>query len=141
MSDYTKTGKKVKCINSKRIDLTYKKVYDVFIDVNGEEFVIDEAGDWHYDIMDFPSWLEVFDDVAEVTNTTNTVSTTNETKQKFNVGDIVKVVDIGYIYQATSDVKVGDVGVITYVDSDYVMSPYRVEFDDDYWWFTDKWLS
>ena len=64
-SSYTKTGKKVKCINSKRIDLTYKKVYDVFIDVNGEEFVIDEAGDWHYDIMDFPYWLEVFDDVAE----------------------------------------------------------------------------
>ena len=48
------------------------------------------------------------------------------------------MVDIGYIYQATSDIKVGDVGVITYVDSDYVMSPYRVEFDDVYWWFTDK---
>ena len=46
MSDYTKTGKKVKCINSKRIDLTYKKVYDIFIDVDGEEFVIDESGDW-----------------------------------------------------------------------------------------------
>ena len=47
MRDYTKTGKKVKCINSKRIDLTYKKVYDIFIDVDGEEFVIDESGDWH----------------------------------------------------------------------------------------------
>ena len=57
---------------------------------------------------------------------------------KFKVGDKVKVVDIEYISQATSDIKVGDVGVITYVDSDYVMSPYRVEFDDVYWWFTDK---
>ena len=44
MSDYTETGKKVKCINSKRIDLTYKKVYGVFIDINGEEFVVDDAG-------------------------------------------------------------------------------------------------
>ena len=30
MGDYTKTGKKVMCINNNRIDLTYKKVYDVF---------------------------------------------------------------------------------------------------------------
>ena len=59
---------------------------------------------------------------------------------KFKVGDKVKVVDIGYIPCGWRDIKVGDVGVITYVDSDsdYEMSPYRVEFDDDYWWFTDK---
>ena len=101
-SDYTKTGKKVMCINSNQRDLTYKKVYDVFTTQDG---VVDKA---------------------------------NETKPKFKVGDKVKVVDIGYISQATSDIKVGDVGVITYVDSDYVTSPYRVEFDDDYWWFTDK---
>ena len=137
-SNYTKTGKKVKCVNTKRVDLIYKKVYDVFIDVNSEEFVIDEAGDWRYDSMEFPCWIEVFDDVAEATNTANNVSTTNKTKPKFKVGDKVKVVDIGCISQATSDIKVGDVGVITYVDSDYEMSPYRVEFDDDYWWFTDK---
>ena len=88
--------------------------------------------------MYFPYWSEVFDDVAEATNTTNNVNDTNETKPKFKVGDKVKVVDIEYVSQATSDIKVGDVGVITYVDSDYVMSPYRVEFDDVYWWFTDK---
>ena len=134
-SNYTKTGKKVKCINSGQIYLIYKKVYDVFIDVDGDEFVIDEAGDLHYDIMEFPLWIEVFDDTDD---TTNEVNTTNETKLKFKVGDTVKVVDIGYISQSTSDIKVGDVGVITHVDSDYDVSPYRVEFDDDYWWFTDK---
>ena len=112
MSDYTKTGKKVKCINSKRIDLTYKKVYGVFIDVDGEEFVIDESGDWRYDSMDFPSWLEVYDDVDEATNTANDVNTTNETKQKFNVGDTVKVTSTDYICQYDKDIKVGDVGVI-----------------------------
>ena len=79
-SGYTKTGKKVRCINSNRRDLTYKKVYDVFIDVNGDEFVIDEAGDWSYDSMEFPLWCEVFDDTAD---TTNKVNTTNETKLKF----------------------------------------------------------
>ena len=140
-SSYTKTGKKVKRINSGSIDLIYKKVYDVFIDVNGDEFVIDEAGDWCYDSMEFPLWCEVFDDTADTTNNVVNVvnvNTTNETKPKFKVGDTVKVVDIEYIYQATSDIKVGDVGVITHVDSDYEVSPYRVEFDDDYWWFTDK---
>ena len=97
MSDYTKTGKKVKCININRNDLTYKKVYDVFIDDDGEEFVIDESGDWRYDSMEFPSWLEVFDDVAEATNTTNNVNDTNETKPKFKVGDTVRVVNTDYI--------------------------------------------
>ena len=124
-SNYNKTGKKVKCISSGRTDLIYKKVYDVFIDNKGKEFVIDEAGDRCYESMEFPLWCGVFDDA-------------NETKHKSKVGDKVRVVDIGYISQATSDIKVGDVGVITYVDSDYVISPYRVEFDDDYWWFTDK---
>ena len=134
-SNYTKTGKKVKCIASGRIDLIYKKVYDVFIDISGAEFVIDEAGDWRYDSMEFPLWCEVFDNTVDTTSNTKTP---NETKPKFKVGDKVKVVDIEYISQATSDIKVGDVGVIAWVDSDYVMSPYRVEFDDDYWWFTDK---
>ena len=134
-SNYTKTGKKVKCINSKRIDLIYNKVYDVFIDVSGEEFVIDEACDWRYDSMEFPLWREVFDDTAD---TTNKVNTTNETKLKFKVGDTVKVTSIDYICQYDKNIKVGDVGVIIYVDSDYVMSPYHVEFDDSYWWFTDK---
>ena len=110
MRDYTKTGKKVKCIDSGRIDLIYKKVYDVFIDVNGDEFVIDESGDWRYDSIEFPYWIEIFDGVAEATNTTNNVSTANtvsaanETKPKFKVGDTVRMVDIRYIYQATSDI-------------------------------------
>ena len=95
--DYTKTGKKVKCINSGQIDLIYKKVYDVFIGVNGEEFVIDESGDWRYDSMEFPYWLEVFDDVAEATNTANGVNTTNETNHKFKEGDKVMVVNTDYI--------------------------------------------
>ena len=130
-SSYTKTGKKVKCVNTKRVDLIYKKVYDVFVDVNSEEFVIDEAGDWRYDSMEFPCWVEVFDDVAEATN---------KTKPKFKVGDKVKVVDIGDIPCGLRLSQIGDVGVITYVDSDsdYEMIQYRVEFDDDYWWFTDK---
>ena len=134
-SNYNKTGKKVKCISSGRTDLIYKKVYDVFVDNGGHEFVIDESCDRFYDSMEFPFWIKVFDDTAD---TTNDIHDTNETKPKFKVGDTVNVVDIGYISQATSDIKVGDVGVITYVDSYFVMSPYRVEFDDDYWWFTDR---
>lgn len=132
MSDYTKTSRKVKSIYDGRVDLTYNEVYDVFIDNKGDEFIIDDVGDKRYWSISDDDYYELVDDVAEATNTTN------ETKLKFKVGDKVKVVDIGYISQATSDIKVGDVGVITYVDSDYVMSPYRVEFDDDYWWFTDK---
>ena len=123
-SNYTKTGKKVKSINSDRVDLTYNEVYDVFIDNKGDEFIIDDVGDKRY-------WSISDDDYYELVGD-------NETKHKFKVGDKIKVVDIWYISQATSDINVGDVGVITYVDSDYVMSPYRVEFDDDYWWFTDK---
>ena len=134
-SNYNKTGKKVKCISSGRTDLIYKKVYDVFVDNGGHEFVIDESCDRFYDSMEFPFWIKVFDDTVD---TTNDIRDTNETKPKFKVGDTVNVVDIGYISQATSDIKVGDVGVITYVDSYFVMSPYRVEFDDDYWWFTDR---
>ena len=131
-SNYTKTGKKVKSIYDGRVDLTYNEVYDVFIDNKGDEFIIDDVGDKRYWSISDDDYYELVDDVAEATNTTN------ETKLKFKVGDKVKVVDIGYISQATSDIKVGDVGVITYVDSDCAMSPYRVEFDDDYWWFTDK---
>lgn len=131
-SNYTKTSKKVKSIYDGRVDLTYNEIYDVFIDNKGDEFIIDDVGDKRYWSISDDDYYELVDDVAEATNTTN------ETKPKFKVGDKVKVVDIGYISQATSDIKVGDVGVITYVDSDYVLSPYRVEFDDDYWWFTDK---
>ena len=128
-SNYTKTGKKVMCINSNRRDLTYKKVYDVFTNQDSEDFIIDDVGDKRYESLEFPYWCETSDGM---------VDKANETKPKFKVGDVVKVVDIGYISQYTSDIKVGDVGVITYVDSDHAITPYRVEFDDDYWWFTDK---
>ena len=131
-SGYTKTSKKVKSIYDGRIDLTYNEIYDVFIDNKGDEFIIDDVGDKRYWSISDDDYYELVDDVAEANNTTD------ETSPRFKVGDKVRVVDIGYIYHI-SDIKVGDVGVITYVDSDYVMSPYRVEFDDDdYWWFTDK---
>ena len=129
MSDYTKTGKKVMCINSNRIDLTYKKVYDVFTNKDSAEFIIDDVGDKRYESLEFPYWCEKSDGMADKAN---------ETNPKFKVGDKVRVVDIRYISQDTSDIKVGDVGVIAYVDSDCAISPYRVEFDDDWWWFTDK---
>ena len=132
MSDCIKTGKKVKSVDYNYIDLTYNEIYDVFIDSDGDEFIIDDVGDKRYGGIDDKCYYELVDDKVDTANTAN------ETEIKFKVGDKVKVVDIGYISQATSDIKVGDVGVITYVDSDYVMSPYRVEFDDDYWWFTDK---
>ena len=128
-SGYTKTGKKVMCINSNRRDLTYKKVYDVFTTQDSVDFIIDDVGDKRYESLEFPYWCEKSDGM---------VDKANETKHKFKVGDKVKVVDIWYISQTTSDIKVGDVGVIAYVDSDCLISPYRVEFDDDYWWFTDK---
>ena len=44
MSDYTKTGKKVKSIYDGRFDLTYNGVYDVFIDNKGDEFIMDDGG-------------------------------------------------------------------------------------------------
>ena len=207
-SGYTKTGKKVRCINSNRRDLTYKKVYDVFTTQDSADFIIDDVGDKRYESLEFPYWCEKSDGMDDKANGTkpkfkvgdkvkvvdtkqisqwtkdidvgyvgvvvkiddnitpykvkfddyrvhdnwwftdkcielvddvsSDTNTTNETKPKFKVGDKVKIVDIGYISQATSDIKVGDVGVTTYVDSDYVVSPYRVEFDDDYWWLTDK---
>ena len=124
MSDYTKTSKKVKSIYDGRVDLTYNEVYDVFIDNKGDEFIIDDVGDKRY-------WSIYDDDYYELVED-------NETKLKFKVGDKVKVVDVKQFSSWTDDVKVGDVGVITYVDSDYVMRPYRVEFDDDYWWFAES---
>ena len=130
-SGYTKTGKKVMCINSNRRDLTYKKVYDVFTTQDSVDFIIDDVGDKRYESLEFPYWCEKSDGM---------VDKANETKHKFKVGDTVKVVDIGDTSQATSDIKVGDVGVITHAIPEYdVVNPNRVEFDDDECcWFTDK---
>ena len=133
-SNYNKTGKKVKCISSGRTDLIYKKVYDVFVDNGGHEFVIDESCDRLYDSMEFPLWCEVFDDTVDTTNTTN------ETKPKFKVGDKVKVVDTEQISQWTKDIEVGYVGVVVDVNVNVEDTPYKVRLDKCYydWWFTDK---
>ena len=129
-SNYTKTGKKVKCINSGQIDLIYKKVYDVFIDADCDKFVIDESGNRCYDSMEFPYWLEVFNGDADSTTTTN--ETDDGTKQKFNVGDTVKVTSIDYICQYDTNIKVGDIGVITEI-CNHKKIPYCV-FD---WYFPE----
>ena len=130
-SEYTKTGEKVMCINSNRRDLTYKKVYDVFVDNDGYKFVIDDSCYRLYDNMEFPFWIEVFDKGFD--------SITS--KPQFNVGDKVKVVDIEYISNTTDDIKLGDVGVIVNIN-DNPVDPYRVKFNEtdekDCRWFTDK---
>ena len=130
MRDYTKTGKKVKSVNCDGIDLTFNGIYDVFIDSDEYEFIIDDVGDKRYVRADKDSY-ELVDDTINTT-------TTDETKPKFKVGDKVKIVDIDYISQYASGIKVGDVGVITCVGHHMVMSSCRVDFDDNYWWFTDK---
>ena len=138
-SGYTKTGKKVKCISSGRIDLIYKKVYDVFIDVNGDEFVIDEAGDWSYDSMEFPLWCEVFDDVNTENKTTKSESVV---VRKFKVGDLVRVTSTDYISQFDKSIEVGDIGTITSVSNSYDKTNYCVNLNETsgkiYWWFTES---
>ena len=134
MSDYIKTGKKVKSIYNGRADLTYNKFYDVFIDIDNEggKFIIDDIGDKRYWSIYDNDYYELVDDVAEATNTANNVSTTNEKKHKFKVGDTVKVTSIDYICQYDKNIKVGDVGVITKICSDKKI-PYCV-FD---WYFPE----
>ncbi len=138
-SNYTKTGKKVMCINSNRRGLTYKKVYDVFTHQDGVEFVIDDSGDKRYENIEFPYWCEKSDDTVD---TNNNVNTTNETKPKFKVGDKVKVVNTEYISKFADTIKVGHIGNIIYIDKNDCLNPYQVKFDGfkvrDNWWFTDK---
>ena len=138
-----KVGDKVKVVN---VPQGYNSMIPLgsvgeIIDITGLSLPYEVKSDT-FSICD--SWYFRENDIELVeepsVEQTSADNTTNETKPKFKVGDKVKVIDIGCISQATSDIKVGDVGVITYVDSDYVVCPYRVEFDDDeyYWWFTDK---
>ena len=137
-SSYTKTGKKVKCISSGRTDLIYKKVYDVFVDNGGHEFVIDESCDRLYDSMEFPLWIEVFDDDDDK----GFDSTTS--KPQFKVGDKVKVVDTEQISTYTNSVRVNDVGVITATKSLKTLDSYLVTLtfdgnaEQESWWFTDE---
>ena len=137
----SKTGKKLKSINYDSVDLTYNEVYDVFINNNGEEFIIDDVGDKRYCSV-FDGYYELVDDVASATNTTNNINDNAKTKPKFKVGDVVKVVDIDYISQYTDDVKVGDVGTIVRIDNNDNTTPYLVKFEDSNGrnsrWFTNK---
>ena len=131
-SSYTKTGKKVKCISSNRRDLTYKKVYDVFVDNGGHEFVIDESCDRLYDNMEFPLWCEVFDDANIENKTTKSESVV---VRKFKVGDTVRVTSIDDIHEHTETFKVGDIEVIIDVDDDdYDEAPYQIRN----WWFSES---
>ena len=139
-----KVGDKVKVVNIPQgysSDMIPLGSVGEIIDITGLSLPYEVKSDT-FSICD--SWYFRENDIELVeepsVEQTSADNTTNETKLKFKVGDKVKVIDIGCISQATSDIKVGDVGVITYVDSDYVACPYRVEFDDDeyYWWFTDK---
>ena len=104
-SDYTKTGKKAKSINSNRVDLTYNKIYEVFVDIAKNEFIIDDVGDWRYGSMDDSDWYElvgvrcyqssaIFEEVDDTVDTDNTIV---ETNNKFKEGDKVVVVNTDYI--------------------------------------------
>ena len=59
-SEYTKTGKKVKSIRGGRIELTYNGIYEVFIDNDGDEFIIDDVGNKRY--IDGIDWYELIGD-------------------------------------------------------------------------------
>ena len=128
MRDYTKTGKKVKCICD-GLDLTHNKIYEVFVDITKNEFIIDDAGDWRYRGIDDTSMYELVDDGAD------------ETKSKFKEGDKVKVVNTDYISTYTGGVTVGDIGTVIGVFEGGV-DKYHVNFKDTeydcYWFFTDK---
>lgn len=128
----SKTGKKVKSIEIDRVDLTYNKVYDVFIDSDEYEFIIDDVGHKRYVFVDNKNYYELVDDVAEANNTTDDSHNTNETNSKFKVGDTVRVTSIDYICQYDKNIKVGDVGIITDIYCDN-KTPYEV-FD---WYFPE----
>ena len=124
-----KVGKKVKSINYGRVDLTYNGVYDVFIDGEGDEFIIDDVGDKRYWSISDDDYYELVDDV---------VDNTNETKLKFKVGDKVKVVNTDYISAYDAGVRVGDIGTV--IESG--VDKYHVKFEgtsyDCDWFFTDN---
>ena len=139
-SGYTKTGKKVKSIYDGRADLTYNKVYDVFIDNKGDEFIIDDVGDKRYWSISDDDYYELVDDVANTVDTNNNINDNTKTKPKFKVGDKVKVVNTEQISQWTKDIEVEYVGVVVDVNANVEDAPYKVRLDKCYydWWFTDK---
>ena len=109
----------------------------MFIDNDGDEFIIDDVGDKRYWSNDY---YELVYDVANTVDTTNDIRDTNETKPKFKVGDKVKVVDIEQISQWTRAVEVEYVGVVVDVNVNVEDTPYKVRLDKCYydWWFADK---
>ena len=44
----SKTSKKLKSVDCDNIDLTFNEIYDVFIDSEEYEFIIDDVGDKRY---------------------------------------------------------------------------------------------
>ena len=141
-SGYTKTGKRVKSVYDGRTDLTYNKVYDVFIDNKGDEFIIDDVGDSRYWSISDDDYYELVYDVANTVDTANNINDNTKTKPKFKVGDKVKVVDTEQISQWTKDIEVGYVGVVVDVNVNVEDTPYQVNFNEtdnkNCWWFTDK---
>ena len=121
MVEYINTGKMVKRICDD-LDITHNKVYDVFTD-GDIEFIIDDVGDWRYDIND-----ELYYHIVETNN-------------KFKEGDKVMVVNTDYISTYTDGVRVGDIGTVIGVFEGGV-DKYHVKFEDtDYeccWFFTDN---
>ena len=79
----SKTGKKLKSVNCDSIDLTYNEIYDVFIDSDEYEFIIDDIGDKRYVYVHDKDCYELVDDVAEATNTVSTANTVNDTNGNY----------------------------------------------------------
>ena len=130
-SDYTKTGKKVKSINSSRVDLTYNKIYEVFVDIAKDEFIIDDVGDWRYGSVDDNDWYEL---VGDSVDPSNDINNTDETNNKFKEGDKVVVVNTNYISAYDAGVRVGDIGTV--IESG--VDKHLVEFEGTGWFFTDN---
>lgn len=67
MSDYNKTGKKVKCINSELNNLTYNGIYEVLVDdIDRSEFILDDVDEIRYvgkDTFDWHGWYELVEDI------------------------------------------------------------------------------
>ena len=59
----SKTGKKLKSIDCDNIDLTFNEIYDVFIDSEEYEFIIDDVGDKRYVYVHDKDCYELVDDV------------------------------------------------------------------------------
>lgn len=61
---------------------------------------------------------------------------------KFKVGDVVKVTSTDYISQFDKSIKVGDIGIITYVSNSDDKTNYCVDLYETsgkvHWWFRES---